>query len=118
MKTAHYLRFAKALIVVALPACSGPSDSKTVDPPTEAPAATQKSAVKAPAATQDEASETAAAAITTPAMTASAHPKPAATVAPAATEDAGPHDGDASADAKLPFSSGPIVPPELPLGFA
>jgi hypothetical protein len=115
MKTAHYLRFAQALIVVALPACSGPSDSKTVDPPTEAPAATQKSAVKAPAA-QGEAPQATTAASTTPAMTASADPKPAATVEPAA--DAGAHDGDASADAKLPFSSGPIVPPELPLGFA
>ena len=34
--------------------------------------------------------------------------------------DAAPNDGDASldVDAGIPFSSGPIVPPELPEGFA
>jgi hypothetical protein len=114
MKTPHYLRFAQALLVAALPACSGPTDSKTVDPTTEGPAATQKSSVKAPAATEEA---PVADPVAAPKPTEA--PKPGAPTA-SAQADAGAHDAshnDASVDAELPFTSGPIVPPELPLGF-
>jgi hypothetical protein len=79
MTAPHYLRFARALALVAvLPACTGndPTPRESPDPAV------------------DEHSD-----------------------AGDAVADAGAaHEDDADAD--MPFSSGPIVPPELPAGFA
>lgn len=93
MNTPRYLRFVKALVLTAaVPACSS-------DPTTEPP----------PAKTADS-SETAPA--TEPPATPGAGSKIAE-----AKADAG-STADADVDSGLPFSSGPIVPPELPVGFA
>jgi hypothetical protein len=92
MQTPHYLRVVGALIVAAtLPACSSGSDE--------------------PLPTRTEAAES-----TTPAAPPVEAPVAAAT--PSATTDASAPPADAAADGGLPFSSGPIAPPELPEGYA
>ena len=91
MKSPHYLRFVKALVLTAaIPACS--SDAS----PAPAPAQVADTTATAPPAVQPIANEELA--DTTP------------------TSDAGQTDADV--DAKLPFASGPLLPPELPVGFA
>jgi hypothetical protein len=93
MKTPHHLRFAKALVLSALlPACGGSGDSTPTDPAK---------------ADTTQTSET----------TAPADPPPARDHVAAATDDAGAP-ADAAVDSGLPFFSGPIAPPELPVGFA
>ena len=92
MKTPHHLRFAKALVLSALlPACGGSGDSTTTDPsPTAATTQTTQTAPTPPAET------------------------PVGKDHVAAKEDT----ADAGVDGDLPFSSGPIAPPELPAAFA
>ena len=59
-----------------------------------------------------------------PACTGPGEPAPNPPATPGAHDDAGAELADAGAteveetDADVPFSSGPIVPPELPAGFA
>lgn len=90
MKTPHYLRFVKALVLTAaIPACSSEPAS------TPAPAKTADSTETAP----------------TPPVA-----QPIANEDVAATDAGATHDADV--DATLPFSSGPLAPPELPVGFA
>jgi hypothetical protein len=91
MQTPHYLRVACALIAAAtLPACSSGSDEPS-------PRKTD-SAEATPNAPPAE--------------------SPVALAAPSATPDASTPPADAAVDSALPFVSGPIVPPELPEGFA
>ena len=92
MKTPHHLRFAKALVLSALlPACGGSGEPTPTDPPvTDGTAQTVQTSPTPPPAT----------------------PVPRDHVA---TKEDG---ADAGVDSGLPFSSGPIAPPELPVGFA
>ena len=93
MNTPRYLRFVKALVLTAaVPACTSATSS---EPP---PAKTSDSSETAPA--------------TEPAVDPGAPAKVADAKADAGSTP------DADVDSGLPFSSGPIVPPELPVGFA
>jgi hypothetical protein len=104
MKTPHYLRFVQALVLAAaVPACSSGDDPA---PPAkgEAPALTG-AASGGPAAPESPPSAATSAPPAAP-VAETQHP-----AQPAAHADTG-------VDAGLPFSSGPIVPPELPASFA
>ena len=86
MKTPHYLRFVQALTLAAVvPACSGaPVDDAE------------------PARVSEPVVPTAATA-----------PRPIARPIPESAQADASSDHDADVDASLPFSSGPIVPPEM-----
>src|SRR5436309_1516706 len=103
MKSPHYLRFVSALALATLPGCAGspPEESQT-------DAQVTQSSPDANTAVTD-------AATTTP-TTDSGVEADAITVADTGSEDAGNVTDDA--EASVPFSSGPIVPPEMPRGFA
>lgn len=105
MKTPHYLRFVQALVLAAaVPACSSGDDPA---PPAKSdpPASSTTKAVGAPAATE------------APPAPASPAPHAAPVVEPQPAAQGAEH-ADSSPDSGLPFSSGPIVPPELPASFA
>jgi hypothetical protein len=97
MKTPHYLRFVQALVLAAtVPACSS----------ADAPAP--------PTTSTEPAAQTAE-----PATPSSGEPAPAPMHAAQASADAhSATDADAGVDGSLPFSSGPIVPPELPAALS
>jgi len=88
MSTPHYLRFVKALVLAA---ALPACSSGAADGPAPSPAETADTTTAPPSA---------------PAPTANEELADAGTA----------HDGGVDAD--LPFSSGPIVPPELPLELA
>jgi hypothetical protein len=88
MKSVHYIRFAQALIIAAVPACTAAVESKNPEPETSTAVAASSAKPEGTAAAQSDAGSADAA-----------------------------HHNDASVDGALPFSSGPIVPPEMPLGF-
>lgn len=95
MTTQHYLRFAKALVLGAvLPACSASSTEPT------------------PSKSADSA-ETTGTSATEPSKADDKNSAPA----PVAAQDPKADAGSPDVDAALPFSSGPLCPPELPAGF-
>jgi len=103
-KPTHYLRFVQAIILAAaVPACSGASETPAPPADTqvkggetnEVPQATEKTEPAEPAEQK------------TPPAESGGEPQPF-------SEET----ADAGADAKLPFSSGPQMPPVLPVGFA
>ncbi len=103
MKTPHYLRFVQALVLAAaVPACSSGDD------PAPAPKGESPTASATTTATAAPEAPKAAATSAPPAATAMETQRPAQ---PAPQADTG-------ADSGLPFSSGPIVPPEMPASFA
>jgi hypothetical protein len=121
MTTPRYVRFAQALTLAAVPACSGASpepSSKVETPSAEAvPHATPSKAVVAPpgAPSVDPEGEPAARKNgTTPAPQVVVA---VADAAPVAEEDPTGTGEDAAAPV-YPHTSGPIGPPELPAGFA
>lgn len=96
MKTPHYLRFVQALVLAAaVPACAA---DEPAPPTTSAEHAAQTADPTAPS-------------------NAEGAPAPAPTHA-AEANAAGPASTDAGVDSSLPFSSGPIVPPELPAALS
>lgn len=89
MTPKHYLRFIQALaLAAALPACADPAEPS---PTGEADAGAADAQDGSALATLDR---------------------------DGATPAADASDAAADVDASRPFSSGPIVPPELPVGFA
>lgn len=98
MKTAHYLRFVQALALVAtVPACSSADDPK---PATKVDPVAETRGTETPA--------------TQPAAVAEASVADASTDANATDANA----TDSGTDARIPHTSRPLVPPELPEGFA
>jgi hypothetical protein len=91
----RYLRFIQAVVLASLPACSAGEDAKESAPPTAPTAPTEEQSAVSPTEPREDAKP----------VTAKAEPTP-------------PDVADAGVDAALPFSSGPIVPPELRVGLA
>jgi hypothetical protein len=123
MTTPRYVRFAQALTLAVVPACSGvsPEPSSKVDPPSAeaVPHAAPSKVIVAPpiAPSVDPTSEPSAqkyGATPAPQVVVAVADAGGTPVADEASTDAGE---DAAAPA-YPHSSGPIVPPELPAGFA